>query len=162
MCPSVSMQQRPDGLTPLDADLVLTYGPGNLTRFSWRGSCGYVVARVHGNSCDCVVVMLPASGGVTPTAMSCRRGPADRAGDMLALYEVMYLPGQVHIFTAFADTDCEVIKVERHVRTRQYRRRACTASNPKFRCSTRSLWQCCVERFSTARVSRPSAAMSCR
>ena len=49
---------------------------------------------------------------------------------MLALYEVMYLPGQVHIFTAFADTDCEVIKVERHVRTRQYRSRPCTVSSP--------------------------------
>jgi hypothetical protein len=34
-------------------------------------------------------------------------------GDMLGLYEVLYCP--VHLFTAIAETDCEVIKVDRHV-----------------------------------------------
>ena len=58
----------------------------------------------------------PPAYAVRPlTVLSALWCSAHHAGDQIGLYETMYCP-QIHMFYAIADTNAEVIRVERHVR----------------------------------------------
>ena len=105
--PGRAVQQRPDSDNAADVDDVLTYSTGMpvvgvaLCPFC---TCGWQrIAPMVGCCCRCRRVLVLTGRPRSPVT-----------GDMLGLYEVLYLP--THHFTAIAATDCEVIKVARHVR----------------------------------------------
>ena len=139
VCPWV--QQRPGTDSPLEVDTVLTYSSGMPPRarsaiLSMPSFCFLRVTispcvrlyRLHvlnrccpaWHVCSWLSVMslpdYPPAYAVRPlTVLSALWCSAHHAGDQIGLYETMYCP-QIHMFYAIADTNAEVIRVERHVR----------------------------------------------